>query len=178
MKNFFILLLFPFLVNAQNNSVDTQESDWLTDYNSAQIMAKKTNSNILMYFTGSDWCSPCKALKKDLFETDQFKEVAKDYVLLYVDLPRKKDRLTPDEMKQNKELLSQWNKRGIFPLISLVSTEEKEVATLSGYGTKGDVEKYMDFLRRNRKMWFRPQPILFFIITSDRIFTKIKSFSI
>jgi len=45
-----------------------------------------------------------------------------------LDLPRKKESLSADEMKQNKELLTQWNKKGIFPLISLVSTEEKEVS--------------------------------------------------
>ena len=152
MKKFFLLLLFPFLVNAQNKSADTNETEWLTDYVNAQEVAKKTNSNILMYFTGSDWCSPCKALKKDLFDTSQFKEVAKDYVLLYVDLPRKKELLSANEMQHNKALLSQWNKKGVFPLISLVNTEEKEVASLSGYGSKGDVEKYLDFLRKNRKM--------------------------
>ncbi|HCO83686.1 thioredoxin-like protein [Arenibacter algicola] len=152
MKNFFLLLLFPFIVNAQNNSDDIKENDWLTDYANAQVVAKKTNSNILMYFTGSDWCSPCKALKKDLFDTSQFKEVAKDYVLLYVDLPRKKELLSAKEMQQNKALLSQWNKKGVFPLISLVNSEEKEVASLSGYGSKVDVEKYLDFLKRNSKM--------------------------
>ena len=152
MKKFFLLLLFPFLVNAQNKSADTNETEWLTDYVNAQEVAKKTNSNILMYFTGSDWCSPCKALKKDLFNTSQFKEVAKDYVLLYVDLPRKKELLSANEMQHNKALLSQWNKKGVFPLISLVNTEEKEVASLSGYGSKGDVEKYLDFLRKNIKM--------------------------
>ncbi len=152
MKKFFLLLLFPFLVHAQNNSTDIKETDWLTDYANAQEVAKRTNSNILMYFTGSDWCSPCKALKKDLFDTNQFKEVAKDYVLLYVDLPRKKELLSAEEMKQNKALLSQWNKKGVFPLISLVSTEEKELASLSGYGSKVDVEKYLDFLRKNSKM--------------------------
>lgn len=152
MRNFFFLLLFPFIVNAQNNSDDIKENDWLTDYANAQVVAKKTNSNILMYFTGSDWCSPCKALKKDLFDTSQFKEVAKDYVLLYVDLPRKKELLSTKEMQQNKALLSQWNKKGVFPLISLVNSEEKEVASLSGYGSKVDVEKYLDFLKRNSKM--------------------------
>ncbi|ASO07919.1 MULTISPECIES: thioredoxin family protein [Arenibacter] len=152
MRNFFLLLLFPFIVNAQNNSDDIKENDWLTDYANAQVVAKKTNSNILMYFTGSDWCSPCKALKKDLFDTSQFKEVAKDYVLLYVDLPRKKELLSAKEMQQNKALLSQWNKKGVFPLISLVNSEEKEVASLSGYGSKVDVEKYLDFLKRNSKM--------------------------
>mgnify|MGYP003637071794 FL=1 len=152
MRNFFLLLLFPFIVNAQNNSDDIKENDWLTDYANAQVVAKKTNSNILMYFTGSDWCSPCKALKKDLFDTSQFKEVAKDYVLLYVDLPRKKELLSAKEMQQNKALLSQWNKKGVLPLISLVNSEEKEVASLSGYGSKVDVEKYLDFLKRNSKM--------------------------
>jgi thioredoxin-related protein len=152
MKYLFFLLLLPFLLNAQNNGSSIQDTDWLTDYSSAQKVAKKTNSNILMYFTGSDWCAPCKALKKDLLDTSQFKEVAKDYVLLYVDLPRKKERLSAEEMKQNKALLTQWNKKGIFPLISLVSAEEKEVASLSGYGSKMDVERYLDFLRKNRKM--------------------------
>ena len=111
MKYLALLLLFPILAIAQDQGNNAQEVGWLTDYNSAQKLAKKTNSNILMYFTGSDWCSPCKALKKDLFDTEQFKEVAKDYVLLYVDLPRKKERLTAEEIKQNNELLTQWNKK-------------------------------------------------------------------
>ncbi|PXX24995.1 thioredoxin family protein [Arenibacter sp. ARW7G5Y1] len=152
MKHFFLLVLFPILLNAQTNSADSKENNWLTDYADAQKAAKKNNTHILMYFTGSDWCSPCKALKKDLFSTSQFKEVAKDYVLLYVDLPRKKELLSAENMQRNKALLSQWNKKGVFPLISLINTEEKEVATLSGYGSKADVEKYLDFLKRNSKM--------------------------
>lgn len=152
MKKISLLLLFPFLMNAQKNSADINGTDWLTNYGHAQEVAKKNNANILMYFTGSDWCSPCKALKKDLFDTNQFKEVAKDYVLLYIDLPRKKELLSTAEMQHNKALLSQWNKKGIFPLISLVNPEEQEVASMFGYRSKADVEKYLDFLRKNRKM--------------------------
>jgi len=152
MKHLFLLFLLPFFVGAQNKGSIEQEVDWLTNYNSAREIAKKNKANILMYFTGSDWCSPCKALKKDLFETEQFKEVAKDYILLYVDLPRKKELISADEMIQNKELLSQWNKKGVFPFISLVSSNEQEIASLSGYGAKSDIEKYMEFLRKNRKM--------------------------
>lgn len=149
MKHFFLLLLIPYLVIAQTNGA--KETSWLTNYTDARETAKKNNSHILMYFTGSDWCSPCKALKKDLFGTEQFKEVAKDYVLLYVDLPRKKELLGAVNMERNKALLSRWNKKGIFPLISLINTDEKEVASLSGYGSKSDVEKYLDFLRKNSK---------------------------
>lgn len=152
MKYLFLLVFLPVLVCAQQKSTSASDVAWLTDYDNAREIAKKNNTNILMYFTGSDWCSPCKALKKDLFETDQFKEVAKDYVLLYIDLPRKKERLSPDELTQNKELLKQWNKKGVFPFISLVGSNEKEIASLSGYGSKSDVDRYMDFLRENRKM--------------------------
>jgi hypothetical protein len=55
-------------------------------------------------------------------------------------------------MQHNKALLSQWNKKGIFPLISLVNPEEQEVASMFGYRSKADVEKYLDFLLKNRKM--------------------------
>ena len=47
MKNFFLLLLFPFIVNAQNNSDDIKENDWLTDYANAQVVAKKPTPTFL-----------------------------------------------------------------------------------------------------------------------------------
>ena len=43
---------------------------WTTDLPAAKDTAKKENKLILMDFTGSDWCPPCVALKKQVFETD------------------------------------------------------------------------------------------------------------
>jgi thiol-disulfide isomerase/thioredoxin len=43
----------------------------------------KETKSILVYFTGSDWCKPCIALKKDFFETSAFDKYA-DCLLMVV----------------------------------------------------------------------------------------------
>ena len=46
---------------------------------------------MLIFFTGSDWCGPCKMLVEDFFESDKFKEIAeKEFVLYEADFPRNK----------------------------------------------------------------------------------------
>ncbi|OQD42973.1 protein-disulfide isomerase [Croceivirga radicis] len=124
--------------------------EWETNYEQAFKMAKKENKNVLVYFTGSDWCGPCKMLKKDLFETEAFNTLSKDYVLLYIDIPRNKDLLTPAEYKQNKELLQKWNKRGVFPLLLAVSAKQKVLDEYSGYSMNGEVGYHLQFLEKNK----------------------------
>ena len=124
--------------------------NWETNYEQAFKKAKKENKNVLVYFTGSDWCGPCKMLKKDLFETEAFNTLSKDYVLLYVDIPRNKDLLTAAEYKQNKELLQKWNKRGVFPLLLAVSAKQKVIDEYSGYSMNGEVSYHLQFLEKNK----------------------------
>ena len=40
---------------------------WLTNLEKAKALAKKDKKMILVEFTGSDWCPPCIALKKNVF---------------------------------------------------------------------------------------------------------------
>ena len=37
---------------------------WQDDYDKAVKKAKKQDKPILLFFTGSDWCGPCKMLVK------------------------------------------------------------------------------------------------------------------
>ena len=56
---------------------------WGTDYNAALASALKENRNVLLDFTGSDWCGWCVKLKKDTFDQPAFKEYAdKNLVLI------------------------------------------------------------------------------------------------
>jgi thiol-disulfide isomerase/thioredoxin len=41
--------------------------NWLTDFKKAKKISQKEKKPILIYFTGSDWCPPCKMLKEDFF---------------------------------------------------------------------------------------------------------------
>ena len=73
--------------------VNASEATWLTDLPKAQAQAKAEKKIVLMDFTGSDWCPPCKALHKNVFSTQEFQEyAAKNLVLVEVDFPRAKQQ--------------------------------------------------------------------------------------
>ncbi len=140
-----VLFLIPFTNEPTPTSVD-----WKTDYGMVLKKAKKEKKNVLVYFTGSDWCPPCKMLKKDLFETEAFKTASEDYVLLYVDIPRNKNLISAEQLVQNKNLLSKYNKKGVFPLLAVLSPNGVLLDDYSGYSMNGEVGYHLDFIKRNK----------------------------
>ena len=81
---------------------------WLSSYDKAAALAKKTDKLILADFTGSDWCGWCKKLKKEVFSTEQFKGwAAKNAVLLELDFPRSKPQSDATKAR-NKKLLKKY----------------------------------------------------------------------
>ena len=105
---FIFLLLIG--ANAQN---------WQTDFTKAKEIATEKNQNIILVFSGSDWCAPCIKLEKEIFSSEEFKAYAKDnYVMLKVDFPRKKqNKLSKEQKVKNAELADKYNSRGYFPLV-------------------------------------------------------------
>src|SRR5690349_15819737 len=68
-----------------------EKLNWLTDLPKAQAQAKQEDRMVLMNFTGSDWCSWCIKLDKEIFQTADFAEYAgKNLVLMEVDFPKNK----------------------------------------------------------------------------------------
>ena len=110
--------------------------------------AQNEQKNLLVYFTGSDWCPPCKMLKKDFFETEEFKALSDEYVLLYVDLPRGRNLISSDQLLHNQKVLAKLNKRSVFPLITILSGKEKILDELSGYHMDGDTKKHLKFIEK------------------------------
>jgi len=120
------------------------ELEWLTDLDKAKVIAKKEGKPILMYFTGSDWCGPCKMLKRDFFNTDKFAKQADNMVLVMVDIPRKRDMLTPEQMQYNIQLMGEYNKRGLFPTVLQLDAKGKIKNTINSYS--GTPSPYFDFV--------------------------------
>src|ERR1700730_17089614 len=66
-------------------------SDWHTNLDEAKNIAREEHKFILLNFSGSDWCGPCMRMRKEIFESKTFREMAaSDLVLVNADFPRKK----------------------------------------------------------------------------------------
>ena len=139
-----------FLALSLISSTTDKELEWMTNYNDALTLSKKSEKNILIYFTGSDWCAPCIQLKKDLFDQKEFKNLAENYVLLYIDMPRKNDVITVEQKAHNKEVFLKFNKTGVFPLFLALSPKGKILDEYSGYSMNGEIGYHLDFLKRNK----------------------------
>lgn len=91
----------------------------------AQAAAKAEHKNILLVFSGSDWCIPCIKMEKEVIEKDAFQDFAKEHlVIVKADFPRlKKNQLPKDMREENEALASQFNKHGAFPYTLLLNAE-------------------------------------------------------
>ncbi|NPA35663.1 MAG: thioredoxin family protein [Chlorobi bacterium] len=127
MKLFFIniFLLLGIQANAQI---------WLTDLEDAKKTAVEKNRNIILVFQGTDWCAPCIKLQKEIWNSEEFKEYAKDhFVLLKAEFPRKKkNQLTKEQQEKNNKLAEMYNKKGYFPLV-VVLDKNGNVLGNTGY---------------------------------------------
>lgn len=142
-----VFILLPLFLTAQE-SLSKPSSEWFLDFDSALKQSKESNRNVLIYFSGSDWCGPCKMLKKDLFDSSEFLNIAKDYVLLYIDLPRNRDLISSQQYEHNKALLAKFNKRGVFPMVKILNEHGKVLDEYAGYSMTGDVRYHMQLLEK------------------------------
>jgi len=128
-----------------------QESQWLTDLSKAQAQAKRENKLVLMDFNGSDWCPPCKALRKNVLSASEFLDYAKkNLVLVDVDFPR--HTAQPAELKKSNQALSEKFRVEAFPTIIVLSGEGKELKKSAGY----DGQSPKDFIADLEKLKKKP----------------------
>ncbi|MDP6636259.1 MAG: thioredoxin family protein [Phycisphaerae bacterium] len=117
---------------------------WVTDFEAAKASAKTSGKYMLVDFTGSDWCGWCIRLKKEVFSQDHFKtEAPKNFILVELDFPRDKSKLTPKLIAQNNKLKEKYSISG-YPTIFLMDAEGKVFAK-TGYRAGGP-EKYVEHL--------------------------------
>lgn len=95
---------------------------WSTDLDKALADAKAGKKSVLVEFTGSDWCPPCIAMRKNVFSTKEFVQAAsKNFILVELDFPKADKELT----EKNKPLAEKYKIEG-FPTVILLNSEGKE----------------------------------------------------
>ncbi len=124
-----LCLSAPLALHAQS------KADWGENKAQALVKAKADKKLVLLDFTGSDWCSWCKLLDKEVFSTPEFQQYAqKNLELVEVDFPQRKV-LTVEQQKQNDELQKQYDIQG-YPTIIVLNADGKKVGEL-GYQEGG-----------------------------------------
>jgi thiol-disulfide isomerase/thioredoxin/ribosomal protein S20 len=120
------------------------EPVWLTDLDAAKAQSVKENKPVLVDFTGSDWCPPCKALHKNVFESAEFAAVASRYVLVELDYPKSKPQAA--ELKAKNAALSKQFGISGFPTVLLIDGKSGEVfGKTVGFGGQ-TAKEYLDKL--------------------------------
>lgn len=122
---------------------------WSTDYNASLQKAAAENRLILLEFTGSDWCPPCKKQAKDVFEQPAFEKFAKENLVpVKLDFPRRSEQ--PAETKAANQALAQKYSIEGFPTLILLDSKGTELAREVGYGG-GGVEAFIAWVNKNKK---------------------------
>lgn len=101
--------------------------EWNTSLDAAKKQAQAQDKNIILVFSGSDWCAPCIKLDKNIWQSEAFKaEAAKEWIMVKADFPKKKGNLQTEELKAANAVLSEkYNKEGAFPLVVVLDKNGK-----------------------------------------------------
>jgi thioredoxin-related protein len=102
---------------------------WNTNFEDVKIKAEKENKNILLVFSGSDWCGPCIKLDKTVWKSIEFQaEADKNWIIYKADFPKKKaNQLSAEMIESNNKLAEKYNKNGSFPLVVLLDKKGKVI---------------------------------------------------
>ena len=147
-----ILVTFFLIVSVHVSAQNAIESnafdlEWQQNYSDAVTIAKKENKPLLIFFTGSDWCSPCKMLVDDLFTTTEFYNFAASKFIFYkADFPRNKDLVAKFQQNDNSKLKSRFN-ISTFPTIVVVNGKERELGRKKSYNLLRDTSYHYQFLK-------------------------------
>ena len=122
----------------------------------AKKQASQNKELILLNFSGADWCIPCIKLHKNIIETDEFKKLETENVVVYInaDFPRnKKNQLSPELKKENASLADQYNQKGLFPYTLLLNAEGKVLKSWEGLPSEDALafSKEIKSIKENQK---------------------------
>lgn len=146
MKNSTKLYSVVLLALGMLTSLVSAEGPWLTDIPSAVKAAEKNGKPILVEFTGSDWCPPCKMMHERVFSKKEFlKEAGSTYNLVKIDIPKADKELRA----KNEKVLEKYKVNGV-PTVLLLRANGKEFNRFTA--TQNDtVEKFLEYIKAQKK---------------------------
>jgi len=134
---------------AVSETAESATANWITDFEAAKRTAAAEGKDLLINFSGSDWCGWCIKLDEEVFSKPAFIEQAgKSFVFVLLDFPRNKSNQSSDLRAQNKRLADQFQIQG-YPTVILAKADGSPYAE-TGY-MEGGPEAYLAHLKELRE---------------------------
>ncbi len=124
---------------------------WIEDLETGFAEARATGKHLLVDFTGSDWCPPCKALHAELLSKPSFEQRAGEaFVLVSLDYPSRKPQ--PADLKERNAVHKDTYAIRGFPTLIAMTPEGVEYGRRVGYqrGLADDYQAWILRLADNR----------------------------
>jgi thiol-disulfide isomerase/thioredoxin len=106
------------------------KASWMTDFEQAKAKAQAEGKDLLIDFTGSDWCGWCIRLDNEVFAFQPFYDYAdENFVLVKLDFPRGPSVITEEQSAHNNAVKTHYGSVvGGFPTILLADAEGRAYA--------------------------------------------------
>ncbi len=134
------LLALPLLVAPMASALE-----WQTDLPAALAQAGRENKLVLVEFTGSDWCTYCIKLKREVLDSPEFAAYAQaSFVPVEIDVPIRKD-IGADLLARNKEICKRYKVPG-YPTLMVLTPQGQVVGGFRGDPGNGleGVKRYLN----------------------------------
>jgi thioredoxin-related protein len=123
---------------------------WSPDLAMAKYRALAEGKDLLIEFTGSDWCPPCIKLWKETFSQEAFQTaMSEKYVLVVMDTPRKTP-LAP-ELKAQSDAAHEAYAVNKWPTIFLASADGKPYARTDDYGAVSGIDGWTQWVATHQE---------------------------
>jgi len=145
MKKHWLTTICLLVMAFVHSSAYTGEISWLTSYEEAINQSKEQTKPLVLFFTGSDWCTWCNKLEEEALNTPAFADEIKDkFIFVKLDYPMQK-KLSAALIDQNKQLQEKYDIRS-FPTIIILDTDQQQIG-ITGYRPGGG-KPYADHLKK------------------------------
>ena len=143
------LVLLTLMLLICFGTTSTFSAEWTEDINAAIEQAAGDDKDLMILYTGSDWCPPCKLLENEVLSQKEFLfEIDPHYVLVKLDFPKLVEQ-DPKIAERNTEWLKRFGIEG-YPTIVLTDVSLKPYAFL-GY-EEGGFQNYLALVEEARQL--------------------------
>ncbi len=110
-------------------------ADWLTRLDQAERVAATSGKDLLILFTGTQWCSACTEFENAVLSRPDFVCGAEPFILVKLEFPASFENLPPD---RRKDYIAWRDRYGIrlFPTVLLADSTGRPYAVTGHIGLK------------------------------------------